>query len=158
MPQDGVQISGDLAISLKSLETEFPRYARAALFAGAASLKNDIKQTFQSRLPAATRKNPKYNDTLLDAVRNTTTLGDEITVHVLGTRNPGSGTYRARFFENGTDERFQLSRKGKKLKKKKSIGRIEPLHFFSDSVSTGGTAAIQKMEQIMNRFFDKYGK
>lgn len=153
-----VQISGDLAISLKSLETEFPRYARAALFAGAASLKNDIKQTFQTRLPAATRKNPKYNDVLTDAVRNTTTLGDEITVHILGANRPGGGAYRARFFENGTDERFQLSRNGKKLKKKKSIGRIEPLHFFSDSVSSGGPKAIQKMEQIMDRFFDKYGK
>lgn len=158
MAQDGVTMSGDLSISLNALEQEFPKYAKAALYAGAAALKEDVKSNLTTRLPAATQHNPKYNDTLVDAVRNSKTPGDVITVHILGGNKPGSGAYRTRFFENGTQERFQKSRNGVKLKKKKSLGRLKDLHFFSDGITSGEAKAIQQMQTIMDRFFEKYGK
>lgn len=100
----------------------------------AYQLKENTKEKFLRKLPAADgskrTKESKYSDVLLDAVRQASTrqsasLSDTTVgrtfVHVLGTRDSGSGTFRARFFEGGT------KRDGKQ--------RIQPLNFFGETLS-----------------------
>ena len=72
---------------------------------------------------------------MVDAVGFTRVDGASLTVNALGAGRPGSGAYRTRFFENGTVERFHKTRNGKPLKKKKSVGNITGVHFFSDAVN-----------------------
>ena len=111
-----VQISGDILRGIGWLESEAPRYFKRALTRGAIVLKDRTRQNLQSVLPASSNHNPKYNDTLQDAIRNSKVSIDHVTVHILGTRNSGSGTFRTRFFEGGTKSgtRYQKTRNGEK--------------------------------------------
>ena len=63
-----VQISGDILRGIGWLESEAPRYFKRALTRGAIVLKNKTRQNLQSVLPASSNHNPKYNDTLQDAI------------------------------------------------------------------------------------------
>ncbi len=109
----------------------------------ANDLKKKTKSKFKSLLPMASVKNPKYNDKLLDAVRiskiKETGLAElSIKLHVMGTKKKGSGTFRARFFEGETKERTMPSyvdKLGRKYPKSRSIGKIEALHYFQDTIS-----------------------
>ena len=78
-----------------------------ALGTVAREYKETAKNYFKSSMPSAARGSQHgFKDKLIDAVRvsKIKVEGDEIktAVHVLGVRSSGSGTYRARFFENGT--------------------------------------------------------
>ena len=80
---------------------------KRSLNKAANHLKKDAKKLFKTKLPAATKRNPNYNDRLIDAVRSSKVkekgLGELILkIHVMGNRKKGSGTFRARFFEGGT--------------------------------------------------------
>lgn len=154
---DGVKIEGDLNWSFDRLEREFPRYANAALYAGSSVLKEETKEQMLAKLPAAAHRNPRYDDTLLDAVRNTRADGNEVSVHILGSRAPGSGTYRARFFEGGTKERFQKTYRGKPLKKKHKLGSISAKHFLEDAAAISEPQVLQAMEDVINRLFEENG-
>ena len=149
---DGIQKTGDLTKSLSWLEENGPKFFKAALYAGAAVLKKTTKNNLSSALPAATHHNPRYSDTLMDAVRNSKTEGDVITVHILGTRQSTSGTYRTRFFEKGTKRRYQKSYRGIKLKKKRYLGKLEPLNFFSSAISSSQGDIAQAMTNVMDNF------
>ena len=83
---------------------EMRQTLKKAVQTAANKLRGDTKRIFKSSLPTARNRNPKYNDTLIDAVKKSKveeTARGEISskVHIMGTRNTGSGTYRARFFE-----------------------------------------------------------
>ena len=56
-----------------------------------------------------------------------------IKVHVMGNYKPNSKTFRFRFLEKGTKERFQTRRNGKELTKPKSIGRINGRRYFGQA-------------------------
>lgn len=128
------------------------RTKKKALNKAAGSIKKTVKDKFKTLLPFATLKNPNYNDRLIDAVRLSKVkekgLGELIVkVHTLGTRKKGSGTFRARFFEGGTQERTikggYTDKLGRKYTKSRSIGRIHPpLYFFRDSMSSVNMASI----------------
>ena len=149
-----VEIKGDLNWRIEKILRDVQKYAQAALYAGASVIKGATKSTFQSKLPAASQQNPKYSDTLLDAVRNSRTEGDVVTIHILGTRQSSSGTYRARFFENGTKYRKQRTWRGKPLKKRRNLGKLPALRYFSSAVSSSETQAIAKMQEIINHLFE----
>lgn len=155
-----VKIEGNLNKSISWLEDNGKRYFQRALYRGAGVLKDKTRQNLQSLLPASSNHNPKYTDTLQDAIRNTHTEGDVITIHILGTRDSGSGTYRTRFFEGGTKEgtRYQKTRNGKRLKKKKFVGRLGALGFFSSAVSSSGGEVMNAMQQAINEMMDEANK
>ena len=124
-------------------DKDWEKIKKRTLNKAAAHLKKDAKKSFKSVLPAATKKNPKYNDRLIDAIRSSkveeTGLSEyTVKVHVMGNRKKGSGTYSARFFEGGTKERTMPSyvdKLGRKYPKSRSIGSIEALHYFQDTIS-----------------------
>ncbi len=107
---------------------EMRKTLKSAIGAAANKLRGTTKKLFRSALPKAKQRNPKYNDTLLDAVKRSKveeTKGGEIytKVHIMGTRSAGSGTFRARFFEKGTANRQTHMGYNR--------GSIRPLNYFS---------------------------
>ena len=140
-------------------EKDWFNVKKRALNKGANHLKKDAKKLFKTKLPAATKRNPNYNDRLIDAIRSSkvkeTGLGElSVKVHTMGNRKKGSGTFRARFFEGSTQERFiepgYTDKLGRKYTKKRSIGRIHPaLYFFRDTVSN-----LNKVKPDINNYLE----
>ena len=114
----------------------------------------EIKTTAQANLKSIhkTSGKSKYNDTLEDAVRiikvknsaDTTTTG----VHILGVRNKNSGTFRTRFFEGGTNERF--TKKSKKIKPHYT-GRIPTKWFFKDAIADAEARLIKNLQNEIDK-------
>ena len=82
----------------------------------------------------------KYNDSMEEGVMMKKAKGsyDEdfySIVHIMGSRATGSGTFRLRFYEKGTKDRYQQSANGKPLSKPKYIGSIKPKWFFKSANS-----------------------
>lgn len=108
----------------------FTKIIQKAINIGAGALKDNIKDKVKRALPASTKKNPKYDDTLLQAVRigrwrEESEQANIRSVHILGTHAKGSGTYRLRFYEQG----------GERGKKDTSTwrGEIPGYHFFEQA-------------------------
>jgi HK97 gp10 family phage protein len=78
---------------------------------------------------------PYNGDTILDAVK-VTKIEDRydgelsMKVHVMGTNKSDSQTYRFRFLEGGTKDRYSKTYKGQYMKKQKYLGRITPRKWF----------------------------
>lgn len=141
---------------------------KKALNKAAGGIKKTVKQKFRTLLPMATVKNPLYNDKLIDAVRSSKVKekglgGLFVKIHTMGKRKKGSGTFRARFFEGGTQKRELKpgikDKLGRTYTKARSIGRIHPpLYFFRDSMSSVNTASINMnsyLEQEINKLNSK---
>lgn len=124
-------------------QKEMNSAVKKALRAGASTLKKQTRQNITSSL--TTRNNPHwyrgksiyYIDEMEDAVRigrmnNGYGDGEDLSlkVHIMGTRAEGSGTYRARFIEKGTKERYAKTWKGKPLRKPRYLGKINGKWFF----------------------------
>ena len=120
-------------------------------------VKKDAKSKFRSALPNANKKNPKYTDTLLDAIKVSVwedNNGAYSKVHTMGSKKSTSGTFRARFFEGGTVLR--------KTAKGQNRGSIAPLYFFTSATnatknkveSTIDTELSKVIQAIANK---KYG-
>ena len=122
-----------------------------AVTVGAHSLVESIKAALLREVPKANQKNPKYTDTLLDAVRFSKFRKSDQTrlVHTLGTMATGSGTYRTRFFVNTTKKRYQKTINGKKLKKKRYVGYITGTNFFLKGYNAGKSEAIERMKNAI---------
>lgn len=147
------------------------KFNRSAVQYAAWHLKEDAKKTFEQELPKADSPNPKYSDVLLDAIRqgsNTSNESDEYTgrakVHVMGTRNPSSMTFIARFFEAGTRQRGteQSYRRSDGRKRKLSAksmgnrGRIKPLGFLYKT-SAGWSMDID-IEERLSKYIQEIQK
>lgn len=122
---------------------EMRKALRKGVQNAANKLRGETKKVFRSALPAARHRNTKYNDTLLDAVRRSKveeTKRGEISakVHIMGTRNTGSGTFRARFFEKGT--------KARRTRKGHNRGAITAIGFFA----TANTTFNVEYDKILN--------
>ena len=102
-----------------------------------------------------------YDDKIEDAVRISKIDGDfgsELSqkVHVMGTRNKYSGTYRFRFLEKGTKQRYAKyyrDKNGKRmaLKKPRYLGRIQGRWFFKNAQSQ----VFPNLEKIYMNEIDK---
>ncbi len=124
---------------------------KKALGSVASQHKQTVKEYFTQAMPTASRPSQSgYKDRLIDAVRvsRVQAHGDEVTtkVHVMGVRSPGSGTFRARFFEGGTKER--TTKAGHKR------GHIEALNFFAKSESALGNLTVS-LDEVLNRLIEK---
>lgn len=94
-------------------------------------VKKDARAKLRQSLPNASKRTPKYSDTLLDAIRVSVwedSTGVYSKVHTMGTRKKTSGTFRAKFFEGGTVVR--------QTKEGKNRGAISPLYFFGSALSS----------------------
>lgn len=147
----GVTIEGDFEGTLYDMERELPDITRKALYSAALLLRDEAKDQLVSDVPKARQRNKKYNDTLEDAVRVTKIDGSDVYVHILGVRSKGSGTFRTRFFEKGTKDRYQKTYRGVKLKKKKFIGNITGNSFFKKAVSGNLDRALRRLEEVFSK-------
>ena len=156
---DGIsyKVEGTLVGKFEETAREMPGIEKLALYKAGFFLRDKIRQQLLTNVPKANVKNPKYNDTLLDAIAFTHPDGASITVNALGNRKSGSGTFRTRFFEAGTHNRFHKQQNGIKLKKKRAIGKITGNHFFSTAVNANESAVISIMEQVISKYIkDKF--
>lgn len=134
-----------------------------ALGTVARDYKETTKNYFKSSLPAAARSSQHgYKDKLIDAVRISKIKvdGDTVTtkVHVLGVRSSGSGTFRARFFEGGTQAR-ETSKEytdslGRTYKKGKPLGRIKALNYFQQAQTAMSNLAVS-LDKVINDLLSK---
>lgn len=147
-----VSIKGTLIGKFEKVVKELPFAEKRALISAAYFLRDKIKQQLTSSLPKATVHNPKYNDTLADAVMFSKIDGASLTVHAMGTRRSGSGTYRTRFFENDTRDRYQKTWNGQKLKKKRFLGHITGTHFFATAVEANRSETEQKIIDVLEKY------
>ena len=158
---DGItfKISGTFKGAFEEVANQMPNIEKRALYHAAYFLRDEIRKTFKSKLPKADQRNPRYSDTLLDAVGFSKVDGASLNVNAMGNRKSSSGTYRARFFEAGTKDRYQKTRNGIRLKKKKFIGKIKPTNFFSSTVQVNRGMVASKMEEVIipyiKQIFDK---
>lgn len=147
-----LKITGNLRGPLDEMREQLPRAEKRALYRAAYFLRDKIRQSLTSSLPKATNRNPKYSDTLIDAVGFTKVDGASLNINAMGNRKKTSGTYRTRFFENDTRDRYQKSYKGQKLKKKRFLGHITGTHFFRNAVEANQPAAIELMRGVISEF------
>ena len=151
---DGIsfRISGSLIGPLEQMQKELPRAEKRALYRAAYFLRDKIRQSLVSSVPKAETHSPKYSDTLVDAVGFTKVDGASVNINAMGSRKKGSGTYRTRFFENDTKDRYQKTYRGIKLKKKRFLGHITGTHFFSNAVSQNESQAVNLMRDVISEY------
>ena len=152
MDEISFKVSGTLLGPLEKMKEELPKAERRALYRAAYFLRDKIRQSLTSSLPKATQPNPKYNDTLVDAVGFTRPDGASININAMGTNRKGSGAYRTRFFENDTRDRYQKTYRGVKLKKKRFLGHITGTHFFQNAVQQNQAQAVKMMEEVISKY------
>lgn len=123
---------------------EMNQAVKRALRAGAKELVGVTKRNVRNGIKTHDNKhwyNGKiivYNDKIEDAAMIGRVEGDFETelaqkVHIMGTGKAGSGTYRLRFLEKGTQDREAKTWKGKPLKKPRYLKRIEGQWYFKNA-------------------------
>lgn len=120
---------------------------------------NDIADTARANLTSkiqGANNKLKEGGTLYAGIRCFTWKNvPAATVHIYGNRN-NDGTWRLRFFEGGTKDRYQRKDKTKSKRQKgnkgRYTGRIEPTWFFNDAVKAYNTSALMSTaEQRLGR-------
>lgn len=114
---------------------EMDKAVKRALYQGARQLQAKTKENATAGMK--TRNNKQwynghiitFNDKIEDAVIIGKYEGDfeneqSLKVHVMGSRKKGSGTYRFRMLEKGTNDREAKTWKGKPLKKNRRLGKL----------------------------------
>lgn len=137
---------------------EIDKAIRKGMRKGLQTHRKQVIQNLKTSLPKAVKRNPMYNDRLVDAVKirakNDRDAESGVIIgkiHVMGTQKKGSGTYRTRFFEGGTKDRYQKTYKGRPLKKKRYIGKIGPLGFFqSGAANVQGTVSSEISKELIS--------
>lgn len=130
---------------------EMTKATRSSLRKAAMALKKETQRNMIAELGDAATSRGRYFDTLLDAVRVSKfdKRNDSIKVHIMGTRDKGSGTFRTRFFEGGTVGRTTTGTG----KKKYDNGDITAHKFFENAISSTPTEDIIVVE--INKAVDK---
>lgn len=122
------------------------RAERSMIRAAAQRLYKQTEANIHSSFPNSTRPNPKYNDTIADGLRMSITKNNEYEtvakVHVMGSRDKGSQTYKLRFFEGGTKVRT----------KGHDRGQISAMNFFRNAINQVNG----EVESIMLEELEKY--
>ncbi len=152
MDSISLKVTGTLLGPLEELKQELPKAERRALYRAAYFLRDKIRQSLVSSLPKATQHNPKYSDTLVDAIGFTKVDGASLNINAMGNRKKTSGTYRTRFFEENTRDRYQKTYKGVRLKKKRFLGHITGTRFFNNAVEANQSAAVELMQDVINEY------
>ena len=118
-----------------------------------------IRKELRKSVNGSNKVNPKFNDTLEQGVRTTNVkeVDGNIITHVTISSNnkKGSGSYRLKFFDKGTNERYAKTWKGKPLKKKRRLGRIKTYNFFQNGLNSSASDFNQTLETEINKAVDK---
>lgn len=117
-------------------------------------LYKQTKQNVASMVPKSRTPNPKYSDTLYDAVRmgvyEDSNFKWFLKVHVLGSRKKTSGTFRLRFFEGGTVPRktktAYTDRLGRTYPAGQNRGSLHARNFFSAAISSKQNEVIEAIQ------------
>lgn len=139
---------------------------KKALDTAAFIIKEGLKETFVSKMPAAGRpfKTPATSkggykitksDPLSDAVRQSS-AGTTHTAVFMGGRDPGSPLFLARIYDKGSKERYQKTYKGIKLKKTHKLGHITGVNYFTPGVQYKQKEATDAIGRIMEHYTEKY--
>lgn len=131
------------------LRKEILKARRRGMNKAAMKIRNKTRSLIKSSFPAATKSNSKYSDKIIDGVRvskyrESSLVGEAVAgVHVMGIRKSSSQTFKLRFFEGGTAERFTKSYKRKNRAnggvhnvKAHRTGSIKGKGFFSSAVQS----------------------
>jgi len=153
---DGItlKVTGSFKGKFEEVAEQMPIIEKRALYKAAYFLREKIRESLVSSVPKAATHNPKYIDTMVDAVGFSKVDGASTVINAMGNRKKGSGTYRTRFFEEGTVKRYQKKRNGIRLKRKKYIGFIKPTNFFKSAVQANESAAVKLMEDVICEYVD----
>lgn len=122
-------------------QKEMKGVVRKAIGKAEQELKKQTKANLTSSILQRGRSQGKYMDEMEDAVIASRVNGEygeplEGKVHILGSRKSGSGTFRARFLEKGTKDRYAKTYKGNPLKKARYLGAVSPKWFFRSANAT----------------------
>lgn len=151
--KSGIEIiENRIPSKLREIALQMDDIEGKALKRAAYVMRENIKKALISVLPKATEQNPKYNDRLVDGVVMTKPKNGMIYVHILGIRDSKSGTYRLRFFEGRTKDRYQKGtlKPKKDFKKKRFTGYLD-YKFFNDGVSRGTSPANKMLFEELDK-------
>lgn len=147
-------VSDTLNRSIQDVLKVMSRAEQSALRKGANVIKKNTKANLKTT-GINIGHNPKYTDTLNDGVRTSKVKDGAVVVHVMGTQKTGSGTFRLRFFEGGTQERYAKTYKGRPLKKKHRLGSIKSYNFFNSALSSSQSEVMDAMDAQLTKYIEK---
>lgn len=160
----------NLIVQWSKIDENFKKEVLKARKRGMNKAVSKIRNRTRSLIKSSFKKSTssKYNDTLAEGARvskykESSLVGEAIAgAHIMGIRKKGSGTFRLRFFENGTAKRFvkdhdRKNRKngGKHKVKGHTTGRIKGKGFFKSAAASEISKATSIIEQELNKAIDK---
>lgn len=137
-----------------------------ALNTAAFIIKDKIKETFVTKMPAAGRpfKVPATSkngykidkpDMLVEAVRQASASDIHTKVYV-GKGDSGSPLFIARMYNKGSRDRYQKTYRGQKLKKPRYLGRITGVDYWDPGIIAGQQEATDAVERILEKYTEEY--
>lgn len=136
---------------------------RRALSQSGRILLKKARQNAVSLVPNVRQPNPKYSDTMYDAIRMKVYQEDDFRwyfkVHILGTRKKTSGTFRLRFFEGGTaprKTRYEYTDKlGRTYPAGQNRGSLRGTNFFATAITTAESDVVVAIEENLAKEIQK---
>lgn len=139
-----------------------------ALKKASNAVKRHNRKRMKELIPNATKRNPKYTDRLIDAIRSSKVKRKPnellVKVHTMGTKNKTSGTYRARFFNNSKEVERQThaftDKLGRFYKNGRKTGVLKQIHYFDDNPQSIIKDSLDKdikdaIEKVNNKKYNK---
>lgn len=130
---------------------EMKRAITTGVRKGLLVIRNQARRNLRSLFPTANRRNPKYNDTLVEGIRSTRVKekNGEFVGYVMATSNrkSGSGSYRLVFLEGGTVDR--------KTRKGYNRGRLQAAFFFTSAVASKAEEYNRTLVKEINNTIEK---
>lgn len=135
---------------------EMNKAIKRCIVKGAKELQKEAQSNLSSSIQQSGRSRDKFNDKLQDGIllmKVGGDYGDELSggVHIMGNNKKGSGTYRLRFLEKGTQDRYAKTFKGKQLEKPRFLGHVNGTGFFKQARES----VISRIESIYAAEIDK---
>lgn len=136
---------------------------RKGMAKAASKIKSKTKSLIKSSFPAANKTSSNGSDKLIDGVRTikykySEVIGEATTgVHILGTRKKNSQTYKLRFFEGGTGQRYigkhkRTSKNGLSYNVSgHKVGKISGKVFFAQAISSESGKAPTYIEESIKK-------
>lgn len=156
MNKAGIEIVTDtLNRSIEDVLKVMSRAESSALRAGASVIRRTARQNAKSTGVKVMARSEKYTDRLIDAIRASKVKDGSIVVHTMGTQAKGSGTFRMRFFEGGTKERWQKKVNGRALLHPRKLGKIDPHPFFNPAVQSSSKEVFQAMDEKLRATIER---
>lgn len=156
MNKAGVEIvANTLDRSIEEVLKVMARAESSALRAGANVIKKTARDNAKHIGVKVMARSEKYNDRLIDAIRTSKVRDGAVVVHTMGTNAKGSGTFRMRFFEGGTNERYQRTQNGRALKVPRRLGKIDPHPFFEPAVAESSQRVLQAMDEKLRATIER---